>query len=296
HLGAALGTVPTLVPFQPPETLTEVILARTFREKVRRFTDEYLISRSGTQPVPFGGRDIELQRLDAWLHDPQSNPLMLVTAPAGRGKSALLVQWVKSLQDRGVCGEDRWQLAFVPISTRAETNLPGVFYEGLARRLAEIVGRPLQSHAFLDSDGFRFAVPDLLAEVGKSNKQRVLIVVDGIDEAPENRFDAGIFPKAPPSNLRILLSARWQVGDHDSEGWLKRLDWKQGARVASFDLDPLDTARIADVLVKLGAPADELANDRALVRRLAVLTLGEPLLVRFYAEDLWSLSIKGPRV
>ena len=72
---------------------------------------------------------------------------MLVTAPAGRGKSALLVQWMKSLQDRGLVAEDDWQLAFMPISIRVGTNRPSVFLGGLAHRLAEIIGEPVAREA-----------------------------------------------------------------------------------------------------------------------------------------------------
>jgi hypothetical protein len=221
---------------------------------------------------------------------------MLITAPAGRGKSALLVRWMKNLQDGGVCGDDGWRLAFMPISIRTGTNRPEVFYERLARRLAEIMGEPLPTEAFRGSDGFRYAVRDQLERPPSVDKQRVLVVIDGIDEALEGSFDAGVLPMPMPKNVRVLLSARWQLGDHSSSGWLERLGWDRGTKVNAFELDPLDAAGIADVLVKLGAPADELAQDRELVKRLAQLTEGAPLLVRFYAEDLWSASIKGARV
>ena len=135
QLQAALGVAPILAAYAPGPSRVDLGIARIFQTRTRAFTDEYLVSETG--PVPFGGRDDELRRLDELLH-PQSPPRMLVTAPAGRGKSALLVQWMKNLQDGGVCGADGWQLAFMPISIRTGTNRPEVFYEGLARRLAEI--------------------------------------------------------------------------------------------------------------------------------------------------------------
>jgi hypothetical protein len=69
-------------------------IARIFQTRTRAFTDEYLVSETG--PVPFGGRDDELRRLDQWLSDPKAAPRMLLSAPAGRGKSALLVRWLKN--------------------------------------------------------------------------------------------------------------------------------------------------------------------------------------------------------
>jgi hypothetical protein len=233
-------------------------IARIFRARTRAFTDEYLVSETG--PVPFGGRDEELRRLNEWLLNPKSPPRMLVTAPAGRGKSALLVRWMKDLQDGGVCGVDGWQLAFMPISIRTGTNRPEVFYEGLARRLAEIIGEPLPTEAFRDGDGFRYAVRDQFDRLTLAGKPPTLVVIDGVDEALEGSFDPGILPTPMPKNMRILLSARWQLGDHNSRGWLERLGWDRGAKVEAFELERLDTTRIADIFIKLGAPVDVLTQ------------------------------------
>jgi hypothetical protein len=68
-----------------------------------------------------------------------------------------------------------------------------------------------------------------------SKGQRVLVVMDGIDEALQGSFPPGIFPKRPQT-LRILLWARWQVEDTDSQGWLKRLEWDRKAHSAPITL------------------------------------------------------------
>ena len=294
QLEAALGAAPVLAAFQTDRMRADLGIARIFQTRTRAFTDEYLVSETG--PVPFGGRDAELRRLDSWLFDPQGSPRMLVTAPAGRGKSALLVRWMKNLQDGGVCGVDGWQLAFMPISIRTGTNRPEVFYESLARRLSEITTEPLAEGGFRNSDGFRYAVRDQLDRLASTVKLRVLVVIDGIDEALGDSFNAGVFPTTMPTNLRILLSARWQVGDHNSDGWLERLGWGLGVKVETFELDRLSERQIADVLIKLGAPVDILTREPGLVHRLADLTEGEPLVVRYYAEDLWNESCKGARI
>lgn len=280
----------------PPSArgVADLGIARIFQTRTRAFTDEYLASETG--PVPFGGRDQELSRLDEWLFNPKTPPRMLVTAPAGRGKSALLVRWLKNLQEGGVCSVEGWQLAFVPISIRTGTNRPEVFYEALARRLAEIAGVSLPTEALRDGDGFRYAVRDQLDQLASEAKPRALIVIDGIDEALEGSFDAGVLPSPLPANVRVLLSARWQLGDHNSDGWLKRLGWDRGVKVDAFELDRLGAKHIADVVVKLGAPLDVLVQEPGLVERLVELTEGEPLLVRYYAEDLWTESSKGARI
>src|SRR5262249_8521281 len=268
-------------------------IGREFQRKVRAFRDEYLISELGK--VPFGGRDRELNCLDAWLCDDKAAPRMLVTAPAGRGKSALLVQWMKLLEDRGLLAEGKWQLVFIPISIRDGTNRPTVFLGGLASRLAEITDEPIAREAMGNPDALKDIVQDQLESIA-STGQRVLVLMDGLDEAVQGSFTPTIFPKRLPSTLRILLSARWQVGDVDSTGWLQRVEWDRNIRAETLEIERLSHEAIADVLLRLGSPTDVLAPRRNVIERLSELTQGEPLLVRIYAEDLWLLGQHRARI
>lgn len=76
------------------------------RGAVAAFLDHYL--GTAERPVPFGGRDVELANLDAWL-DGAGRPYRLLVAPAGRGKSALLAHWATRAEATG-----RADVAFVP--------------------------------------------------------------------------------------------------------------------------------------------------------------------------------------
>src|SRR5262245_26828270 len=72
--------------------------------------------------------------------------------------------------------------------------------------------------------------------VHKRNHERGdsrFIVLDGIDEALGERFDARWFPRNPGTSLRLVLSGRWQVGDLGSSGWQTRLGWERDVRVQS---------------------------------------------------------------
>jgi hypothetical protein len=158
---------------------------RRFECATRAFLDEYLLSETGR--VPFGGRDRELRRLDAWLQNEQAAPRMLITAPAGRGKSALLVQWIESLKQRGLVAANNWQLVFVPISIRVGTNRPSEFLAGLALRLAEIIGEALPQGAVHDTFTLGHTVRDQLESIASSDR-RMLVVIDGLDEAMEGTF------------------------------------------------------------------------------------------------------------
>jgi hypothetical protein len=257
--------------------------APRFQSKIQEFLEEYLVSETG--PMPFGGRDAELKNLDRWLGDEQAPSRLLITAPAGRGKSALLVRWVTSLQRRGLTERDGkgWHVAFVPISIRVGTHLPSVFYAALATRLSsESLSAPATDAAAYYAE----QAAELLRRVPSADR-RVLVVIDGIDEALRGGFDPGVFPRGNPPGLKVLLSARLQANDTDASGWLRRLGWEIGVRLETVSLDALDIEKVADVLVKMGAPLDVLSARRPLVKRLTYLSEGEPLLLRYYAEDLW---------
>ena len=125
------------------------------------------------------------------------------------------------------------------------------------------------------------AVRDRLDRIAANRNQRVVVVIDGLDEALQGSFDPAVLPARLPTNLRVLLSARWQVGDSDSRGWLKRLGWDRGVKVNSFELDRLDARGITDALVKLGAPVDVLAREPDLVAKLVALGWPDPALTGF---------------
>lgn len=104
--------------------------------RIKNFVAGYL----GTpdEPVPFGGRDQEMAQLTAWVDDDKETPYLLLTAPAGRGKSALLVRWRALLQERGDIA-----IVFFPVSVRFETNLARVVFSSLSAVLAHLHGEPV---------------------------------------------------------------------------------------------------------------------------------------------------------
>src|SRR2546421_56686 len=70
-------------------------LPTDYAARVKNFLAEYL--GSARHPVPFGGRVRDFESLDNWLADQEAPPYLLLAAPAGRGKSALLLRWRQRL-------------------------------------------------------------------------------------------------------------------------------------------------------------------------------------------------------
>lgn len=242
---------------------------------VRNFLSYYL--GSATSPAPFGGRNDDLARLDQWLAESQMARYLLLAAPAGRGKSALLAHWVADLIRR-----EAVHIVFFPISIRFSTNRENVVFSALAARLACIYGETLT--LAIDAQQYRGVVSDYLQRTPPGGK-RLLVVLDGLDEAAGWEAGADLFPLQPTENLRVVVAARLRANDATGEGWLTQLGWENG-RGVQFVLPTLDRDSVADVLVKMGNPLDVLATKIDVVTRLHELSEGDPLLVRLYVEAL----------
>ena len=95
---------------------------------IANFIASYLGTTQNSEP--FGGRDAEMQALDEWAADDGTNPYLIVTAPLGRGKSALLVHWATRLLE-----DETYRVVFVPVSVRYDLNTPAAIFSALAARL-----------------------------------------------------------------------------------------------------------------------------------------------------------------
>ncbi len=257
----------------------------------RRFDEYYLRGRTldgSTVPAPFGGRQRELDHLDGWLNDPVRDPRLLVSAAAGLGKSALIAKWMEALRGAKRVGRDGWRLVFVPISNRFQTNRATAYLELLVRQLAHAAGKHIIPPVIDPEPFYRNTASQLIASLADAGTP-TLLVVDGLDEALGEERLSNLLPTVLPPTLKVLASARWIAGDGDGSGWLTRLGWNGTGRRTDHDLvvEALDNPAIADVLIRMGGPIADVGRDSALVDRLVTLTEGQPLLLRFYAEDLW---------
>ncbi len=239
-------------------------------------------------PAPFGGRQAQLEELDAWLQDGRS-PYGLLAAPAGRGKSALLAQWAQSLLERR-----RGRVALIPISLRFNIHTPELVYRALAISLAGLYHQGLpQVNRPGSAEQWQEVCRSLMERTPPPGPPAVAIL-DGLDElAAEPDSLAALFPRERPAaagprerqpGLKVLASARQLSGDRDEQGWIRRLEWQR--RAHSFYLPLLTRAGLDEVLRAMGDPLARLPEQEALTAEFFRLTQGDPLMVRLYVEAL----------
>ncbi len=262
------------------------LLPNGYDFRIQNFLTEYL----GTpeQPEPFGGRDEALKTLENWLEGDSQR--LLLAAPAGRGKSALLVRWLGRLLAR----EDL-ALVFVPVSVRFRTNLASTFFASFAARLAYLHGEDVPTSMEISTDVWRGLASTYLTKLLTDGK-KILVVLDGLDEAGDWEATADLIPADLPGNVHVVVSVRFLAGDSDGQPWLSRLGWERKGTASILDLDPLDSSGIADVLLRMGVPLDELSRRVDIVTELHRLSEGDPLLVNLYVEDLWSRGEQASRL
>lgn len=247
--------------------------------RVRNFLAEYL--GNVQHPVPFGGRVSECEQLDAWLADPQEAAYLLLAAPAGRGKSALLLHWCQSVLARRDVA-----IAYFPVSIRFRTNLAGVAFPALAALLAYLHGEKVPVDPNLSEEIWRGLLVDYLKRPLPDGRS-LLLVLDGVDEAADWSAGSAFFPQDPRPGLRIVLSARYLANDAGANDWLRRLAWTRPGLARTLELYPLDRPGLASVLVQMGFPLDALGIRVDIVSELYRLSEGDPLLARLYVDNLW---------
>lgn len=251
--------------------------------KIRLVLADYLGSRD--QRIPFGGRDAELAQLNDWLSAPGADSYRLLVAPMARGKSALLARWAQSVHERDPKDPE---LIYVPVNVYRETSSAKValraLAEGLAAAMLEPIPRPEDHpnpHDWCDR------IKDYLLRPIPPNR-KILIVLDGLDEAVGWSLEPGLFPLEGNAQLRVLISARSTPVSSERD-WLDRLGWPQQCLIS---LPPLDDKGIGHVLREMGDPLDQWSEEGLIRAELVRLTEGDPLLVRLYVDALHAL---GPR-
>ena len=241
---------------------------------VADFLDYYL--GAPEEPEPFGGREAVLADLTRWLDDRTVPRYAVLEAPAGRGKSAVVAHWVASL-----AGRSDWAVAFVPISERFDSNAASAIFQTLYGRLVYLHGEtPTRQDS---TEDYRVACREYLRKPLPDGR-RLLVVLDGLDEAVGWGTKTGLFPTKAPDHLKVLVAARTIAGD---QSWLEQLGWTGKRQARVFGLDNLTRSGVQEVLHRKGDPLGGMADSDGLLDKLYHLTQqGDPLLVRLYVDAL----------
>ncbi len=276
-----LSTIPYSQPLGVPHKTGRADLPMDYSTRIKNFLTEYL--GTPANPVPFGGRTADILDLNSWLDTPQSPPYLLLVTSAGRGKSALLVRWEQQLKTRKDV-----EAVFMPISIRFRTNSANIVFTTIIEYLASLQGEKIAITLNTPSDVLQQMVTHYLARP-LPDKRRLLLILDGIDEAADWEVSPILFPLPPPEGLRVVLSARYLAEDPSAKRWLIRLGWDHTNKVRVMNLGLLTYDGIANVLLQMGSPLSHLGAQADVVTELYRLSKGgDPLLLRLYVEYLWN--------
>lgn len=251
-------------------------LPTDYATRIRAFLREYL-GDERTQ-VPFGGRGEDMARLCMWLANDDEPPCLLITAEAGRGKSALLVRWCAYLEQF-----NDMEVVFMPISIRFETAAKEVFYAALAARLAAIYGE-IASYQPIGADQWK-GICNQYLEKSRTDGRKIVLVVDGLDEVIGWQAGASFVPIPLPHGVRVVASTRLQAEKTELQ-WLRQVGWNAPHIARTMALSHLTQMGIEHVLLQMGNPLDRLVTKVNVTRELLRLTQGDPLVVRLYVEAL----------
>ncbi len=163
------------------------------------------------------GRKDDVAAVRTWLDSKEAPPNLLVTAPAGRGKSALLVRLALSLAER-----DDLMVIFIPVSLRYDTDRPDVFLGCLVARLCGLARAPaarlhprfvpvLQGVLLDDLDR-----PSLMDASWSSFSM-------ALTKAAGWTLRRGLLKAEHPRTVRVIVSARHRVDDLAGDRWLHDL-------------------------------------------------------------------------
>jgi len=245
-------------------------------ENVKRVLNEY-----GQQP--FAERSPQQARITDFVNQPAGG-VLVVTAEAGFGKSALLINWQQQHQKDYFIVFHCFRAGSEVM--RSRTN----GYRHLLRQLSFYASRPDQNFP-IDESGMRDSLFSILSSEPESelselkdnlSKSRsakpcqLVIILDGLDEA-DGLFEP-FWPTPLPAGVKVIVSAR--AAENDRPDYLKR--WIEPAQ--RLHLKRLPRAAIRNWVTKIG-PLQPYASDD-FIQKLDERTDGFPIYLRFLLDDL----------
>jgi LuxR family transcriptional regulator, maltose regulon positive regulatory protein len=196
---SAAPAVPPFLPFPPGNggsTPPRNLAGGAMRTVVPDFK-----LRPPAQPAHVVPRPRLLRRLDA-----ATEPVIVVSGPAGAGKTVLLAEWSRDLVARGDCA---W------LSLDAYDNPPGRLWGAILHALHQI--RPdlpaaTSMQEWTLGSWLEDLLPGLVAEL--AGRPPLTLILDGLESVtdPESDRTLGDFLTRLPAGIRVVLSTRHLPG------------------------------------------------------------------------------------
>jgi hypothetical protein len=244
-------------------------------EELRSTTQEIL---SDYRQRTLYGRDPLTRQLDGFLYN-QSGGLLLVTGMSGYGKTALLAHWL-SKPKRGVAVFHHFFRAKEPV-TRNMLQFFRHLVVFLHRATGSSLPRELKHLSLEDLRDEVVDAMELCARPGKSAQSRILLVLDGLDEAGDPFFEPPLSRKGLAA-IHVVASAR--TGESGAPPGLRKWGELQSAALAVDHLD--DTAIRNWFANDATAELQALAHEPRFVQLVFKKSKGSPAYLEWLLPEL----------
>ena len=227
----------------------------------------------------FGGRAHDLERIQTFLDHPEPGYLV-ITAPAGYGKTALAVKLIEAHRDVTAYH------FFTTLYRKTESDfLSEQFF--LTSAVEQMKSWQLSPGGISGTpttlSGWVAAYHNLLT---RSLQEPRLLVLDGLDEVKEWSLRPYLNVKLP-ANLKVIVTIR-DVG----QDWAEEYGFPDD-QTHHLALDGFSRADVAEVLRMAGPVAAAFADDEKLLDRVVDVTTpsgavagSDPLYATFLADDI----------
>ncbi|MCS7224686.1 MAG: tetratricopeptide repeat protein, partial [Armatimonadetes bacterium] len=242
---------------------------------LNEFTGKFLTKLAVS---PFVGRQGPLDQLNNFVSEGQG--VAIVYAPPGYGKTRLIAHWISQ-----IAREEKTRVVYHffnrdPVFEGHATTLR----DALKYVLAQVRSVTGQEDAYMmprDEVELRLMLRNVLANLSLNADERLVIVLDGLDEA-EPVLEHPPLPDPLPRGLFFVVSGRWDgTGPLPKyfEGWARFTEY--------IPLKALSLDELKEWLVqKDDGVLSQYAEDEEFVQELRHKTDGLPLFVTYLLDDL----------
>lgn len=270
--------------YDPPE------FRSTYGFAVEDVFDE-VIGRVKLLQSQFYGRDEELMKLSKFVRE-NDRGIVVISAPAGSGKSALLARWIGELAynaENKIAQHFFWNLG-------AHTSSPKAARDSLMEQIAP--------HVYQDPEAEN-APPSNLTDAMKRGPNvglhhKLILIIDGLDEAAPDQMRKPFQPFFDASSLAkgvfVVVSGRHEESEREPD-YLR--EWTSlGAGPVPFHKLKIDGLSDRAIQVWLGEKVPDASDgeNAVMANVLERATTGFPLYLRFVIDDLERRFGVGPDV